>query len=113
MPQTSSPPAIRLVAFDLAGTTVDFGSSAPAGVFVDLFARHGVTVGAAEARPEFVVVKRGDGLRITRDDSLYFDAATPHRLTNPWGKPAEVLCVFHGRAPRVTRPRPRKARAAR
>jgi transcriptional regulator with XRE-family HTH domain len=30
-------------------------------------------------------------------DSLYFDAATPHRLSNPWGKPAEVLCVFHGR----------------
>ena len=41
---------IRLVAFDLAGTTIDFGSRAPAGVFVELFARHGVTVSEAEVR---------------------------------------------------------------
>lgn len=41
---------IRLVVFDLAGTTVDYGSRAPAGAFVELFARHGLTVSEAQAR---------------------------------------------------------------
>lgn len=44
-------------------------------------------------------------------DSLYFDAATPHRLTNPWTKAAEVLCVFHGRSARRAPRRPRQTRA--
>lgn len=43
---------------DLAGTTVDFGSSAPAGVFVALFARHGVTISEAEARGPMGTAKR-------------------------------------------------------
>jgi len=49
---------IRLVAFDLAGTTVDFGSRAPAGVFVDLFARHGVSLSDAESRGPMGTAKR-------------------------------------------------------
>jgi len=49
---------VRLVVADLAGTTVDFGSSAPAGVFVALFARHGVTVTDAEARGPMGTAKR-------------------------------------------------------
>jgi len=49
---------IRLVVFDLAGTTVDFGSNAPAGVFVALFARHGVAVSDAEARGPMGTAKR-------------------------------------------------------
>jgi len=51
-------PAIRLVASDLAGTTIDFGSSAPAGVFVDLFRRHGLAVTDAEARGPMGTAKR-------------------------------------------------------
>lgn len=43
-------PDVRLVAFDLAGTTVDFGCLAPAGAFVAAFAERGVAVPAAEAR---------------------------------------------------------------
>lgn len=40
----------------------------------------------------------GDAVHeLAAGDSLYFDAATPHRLWNPWAKPAQVLCVFHGR----------------
>lgn len=54
----SSAPAIRLVACDLAGTTVDFGSCAPAGVFVDLFARRGIEVSDAEARGPMGTAKR-------------------------------------------------------
>jgi len=49
---------IRLVVADLAGTTIDFGSCAPAGVFVDLFARHGIPITGAEARGPMGTAKR-------------------------------------------------------
>jgi phosphonoacetaldehyde hydrolase len=41
---------IRLVVFDLAGTTVDHGCFGPVAPFVRLFARHGVEVSPAEVR---------------------------------------------------------------
>jgi phosphonoacetaldehyde hydrolase len=41
---------IKLVVFDLAGTVVDYGSRAPAGVFCELFRRHGIAASDAEAR---------------------------------------------------------------
>ena len=41
---------IKLVVVDWAGTTIDFGSRAPAGAFVAAFAARGVTVTLAEAR---------------------------------------------------------------
>ncbi|MFN3615346.1 MAG: phosphonoacetaldehyde hydrolase, partial [Rubrimonas sp.] len=40
----------KAVVFDWAGTTIDFGSFAPMGVFVKAFARFGVEVSIAEAR---------------------------------------------------------------
>ena len=40
----------RGVVFDWAGTIVDFGSLAPMGAFVDLFAGHGITISVAQAR---------------------------------------------------------------
>lgn len=43
-------PEIRLVVFDWAGTTIDFGCMAPTGAFVGAFAAHGVAVTLAEAR---------------------------------------------------------------
>jgi len=67
---------IRLVAFDLAGTTIDFGSRAPAGVFVELFARHGVTVSEAEARGPMGTAKR---------DHIAALAALP-RVAEAWQK---------------------------
>ena len=54
----ASPQPIRLVVADLAGTTIDFGSSAPAGVFVSLFERHGVAITDAEARGPMGTAKR-------------------------------------------------------
>lgn len=42
--------ALKAVVFDWAGTTIDFGSLAPMGVFVRAFAEHGVEVTVAEAR---------------------------------------------------------------
>lgn len=44
------PPTLAAVVFDWAGTIVDFGSHAPMGAFVRLFANHGVAVEIAEAR---------------------------------------------------------------
>ncbi|HVO98360.1 MAG TPA: phosphonoacetaldehyde hydrolase [Bryobacteraceae bacterium] len=41
---------VRAVIFDISGTTLDFGSRGPVVAFVELFARHGVTVTEAEAR---------------------------------------------------------------
>ena len=43
-------PEIKLVVFDWAGTTIDFGCLAPAGAFVAAFAARGVMVSVAEAR---------------------------------------------------------------
>ena len=41
---------IRAVVFDWAGTIVDFGSLAPMGAFVRLFANHGIQISIAQAR---------------------------------------------------------------
>jgi len=41
---------IRLVVFDLAGTTIDFGCNAPVAAFIEAFARHGIAITPAEAR---------------------------------------------------------------
>jgi phosphonoacetaldehyde hydrolase len=41
---------IRAVVFDWAGTIVDFGSLAPMGAFVRLFANHGLQISIAQAR---------------------------------------------------------------
>lgn len=49
---------IRLVIFDWAGTTVDFGSRAPAMAFTNVFAKHGVKVTDAEARKPMGMSKR-------------------------------------------------------
>ncbi len=43
-------PEIKLVVFDWAGTTIDFGCLAPAGAFVAAFAVRGVNVTVGEAR---------------------------------------------------------------
>jgi transcriptional regulator with XRE-family HTH domain len=51
---------------------------------------------------EFLIVLSGavvldygeESFRLEAGDSLYFDADTPHRVTNPGETDAEVLCVF-------------------
>lgn len=49
---------VQAVIFDMAGTVMDFGSRAPAGVFVEVFARNGVEVSVAEARGPMGAEKR-------------------------------------------------------
>jgi phosphonoacetaldehyde hydrolase len=41
---------VQAVIFDWAGTTVDFGSRAPAAVFIEVFRRRGVEISVQEAR---------------------------------------------------------------
>ncbi len=49
---------VKAVISDLAGTTVDFGSCAPAGAFVELFERHGIEATTAEARGPMGIHKK-------------------------------------------------------
>ncbi|HND54823.1 MAG TPA: phosphonoacetaldehyde hydrolase, partial [Pirellulaceae bacterium] len=49
---------IRAVILDWAGTTVDYGSRAPARVFVEIFARRGVAITETEARGPMGRAKR-------------------------------------------------------
>lgn len=49
---------LEAVIFDVAGTLLDFGSCAPAGVFVEVFAAEGVAITLAEARGPMGAEKR-------------------------------------------------------
>lgn len=49
---------VQAIIFDWAGTTCDFGCMAPAEVFVDVFARHGVEISIVEARGPMGMEKR-------------------------------------------------------
>ncbi len=69
---------LRAVVFDMAGTVVDFGSRAPAGAFVELFARHSVEISVAQAREPMGLHKRDHIRAITRmtDVAVQWEAAT-------------------------------------
>lgn len=49
---------IRLVVFDWAGTTVDYGSQAPVAAFVEVFRRRGVPISLEQARQPMGLDKR-------------------------------------------------------
>ena len=61
-PVTTQRSAIRLVVFDWAGTTIDFGSFAPVAPLVQVFGLRGVEVTPAEARGQMGMHKK-DHLR--------------------------------------------------
>jgi phosphonoacetaldehyde hydrolase len=42
--------AVKAVVFDWAGTTIDFGSRAPMGVFIEVFRQFGIEISVAQAR---------------------------------------------------------------
>jgi len=69
---------IRLVVADLAGTTVDYGSCAPAGAFAELFERHGVPISAAEAREPMGLQKRDHIVALTKIPRVAEAWATKH-----------------------------------
>jgi len=51
-------PGVQAVIFDLSGTALDYGSRGPVAAFIELFARYGVEVTAAEARKPMGTHKR-------------------------------------------------------
>ena len=57
---------LKAVIFDWAGTTVDYGSQAPAMVFVEVFEREGVSISLAEAREPMGMDKKDHIRAITR-----------------------------------------------
>ncbi len=61
---------IRAVIFDWAGTILDYGCCAPAGVFVEAFRRFGVEITSAEAREPMGVEKREHVARVARMGSV-------------------------------------------
>ncbi|MBM9536103.1 phosphonoacetaldehyde hydrolase [Desulfobulbus alkaliphilus] len=72
----------KAVVFDWAGTTIDFGSFAPTGVFVEAFRRFGIEATIAEARGPMGAPKR-DHIRAM---------LTAPRLSAEWAR-------VHGAAP--------------
>jgi phosphonoacetaldehyde hydrolase len=54
---------VRALITDLAGTVVDYGSCAPAGVFVELFRRRGLTISQEQAREPMGLQKK-DHIRV-------------------------------------------------
>ena len=53
-----NPRGVRAVIFDISGTVLDFGCHGPVAAFIELFARHGVSLSAAEARGPMGAHKR-------------------------------------------------------
>lgn len=49
---------LRAVILDMAGTIVDYGSCAPAGVFIEVFKRHSISLSMAQARGPMGAHKR-------------------------------------------------------
>jgi len=57
MPEPNRLRKIRAVVLDWAGTTQDFGSQAPVGAFIEVFARNGVEITKTEARRHMGIYK--------------------------------------------------------
>ena len=85
----SSSSSLAAVVFDWAGTLFDFGSQAPMGAFVELFARHGVEISIDEAR-----VPMG----LPKWDHIQTLGTQP-RIAAAWA-------AAHGRAPTAEPPAP-------
>ena len=61
---------VKLVIFDWAGTTLDYGCYAPAVVFIEVFNRHGVEITMEQARQP-MGLKKADHIRaISRQDEV-------------------------------------------
>jgi len=61
---------LKAVVFDWAGTTVDFGSLAPMGAFVEVFRRFGVAIEVAEARKPMGLPKRAHIAALLADPAI-------------------------------------------
>lgn len=69
---------LRALILDWAGTTVDYGSCAPAAVFVDVFHRAGVRITIEQARGPMGMAKRDHIREILRSDPVSADWRSIH-----------------------------------
>lgn len=76
---------IKAVITDLAGTTIDFGSSAPAGAFIELFRRHGIQVSQQQARIPMGLEKRAHIVAIASMPEIAEQWRAGHNGTD-WGE---------------------------
>lgn len=63
-------PGVRAVIFDISGTVLDYGSRGPVAAFVELFARHNVTISNEEARGPMGTHKRDHIWALLSDPSV-------------------------------------------
>ena len=77
---------VRAVIFDISGTVLDFGCKGPVAAFVELFARHGVTISVAEARRPMGSHKRDHIWHLLCDPAISARWEANHGV-----KPDEVL----------------------
>jgi phosphonoacetaldehyde hydrolase len=91
-------PAIKLIVFDWAGTTIDFGCMAPAGAFVAAFVARGVAVTLAEARGPMGLHKKDHIRAMLRAESVgeKWRAATGRDWTE-----ADVDDLYRDATPRL------------
>ncbi len=83
---------IRLVAFDWAGTTVDFGSCAPIAAFRGVFAAHGVQVTPEEASAPMGLNKREHLLEMLNNPQIAARWHTQHGRV--WNE-QDVDAMYH------------------
>jgi transcriptional regulator with XRE-family HTH domain len=84
------------------GLTVGRPSRSMDPFLLEIPARGGRSVSRSHEGEEFLIVLRGEvtfeydgeNYDLREGDSLYFDAKAPHRVHNPHGRKAHVLCVF-------------------
>ena len=69
---------LKALILDWAGTTVDYGSCAPAAVFVDVFQRAGVRISIEQARGPMRMAKRDHIREILRSDDVSADWRSAH-----------------------------------
>lgn len=74
---------VKAVIFDLSGTVIDFGSRGPVVAFVELFARHGVTVTELEARGPMGSHKRDHIWAMLNEPSIRSRWMAAHQGTGP------------------------------
>jgi phosphonoacetaldehyde hydrolase len=68
--KNSNHAGVRAVVFDISGTVLDYGCLGPVTAFVELFARHGVSISTEEARRPMGTHKRDHIWTVLSDVSL-------------------------------------------
>lgn len=82
---------LKLIVFDWAGTTVDYGCIAPAAVFVEGFRRRGVEISLHEARGPMGMEKRAHIATLGADPAI---AARWHAVHGRAMQPADVDALY-------------------